>query len=87
MLKDLEALKNVSDGRVTKIYMPTKLTGVIASLGLAGESLGIGDATPVDKIAKAGPVPVADPCCDDGEKSQETRRMSRNQGGDRAYIL
>ena len=86
-LKGLEALKNVSDGRATKIFMPTDLTGVIASLGLAGESLGIGDATPVDKTAKAGSIPAADPCCDDDERSPETRRMSRNQGADRAYIL
>ena len=42
-LKGLEALKNVSDGRATKIYMPTDLSGVISSLGLAAESLGIGD--------------------------------------------
>ena len=75
-LKGLEALKNVSDGRATKIYMPTDLSGVISSLGLAAESLGIGDATPVDKSAKPKPNAVADECCDDDEKSAETRRMA-----------
>lgn len=75
-LKGLEALKNVSDGRATKIYMPTDLSGVISSLGLAAESLGIGDATPVDKSAKPKPNAAADECCDDDEKSAETRRMA-----------
>ncbi len=75
-LKGLEALKNVSDGRATKIYMPTDLTGVISSLGLAAESLGIGDATPVDKSAKPQPKAAIDECCDDDEKSAETRRMA-----------
>ena len=75
-LKGLEALKNVSDGRATKIYMPTDLTGVISSLGLAAESLGIGDATPVDKTAKPKPQASPDECCDDDEKSAETRRMA-----------
>ena len=46
-LKGLEALKNVSDGRATKIYMPTDLTGVISSLGLVSEATGLGDATPI----------------------------------------
>ena len=48
-LKGLEALKNVADGRATKIYMPTDLAGVISSLGLVSEATGLGDATPVDK--------------------------------------
>ncbi len=55
-LKGLEALKNVSDGRATKIYMPTDLTGVISSLGLVSEATGLGDATPIDKSAKPKPV-------------------------------
>ena len=64
-LKGIEALKNVSDGRATKIYMPSDLTSVISTLGVASEALGIGDATPIDKTAKAKKAPAADPCCDD----------------------
>ena len=75
-LKGLEALKNVSDGRATKIYMPTDLTGVISSLGLVSEATGLGDATPIDKSAKLKPVHHVDVCCDDDEKTPETRKMA-----------
>ena len=75
-LKGLEALKNVSDGRATKIYMPTDLTGVISSLGLVSEATGLGDATPIDKSAKPKNPQKADVCCDDDEKTAETRRMA-----------
>lgn len=51
-LKGIEALKDVSDGRATKIYMPSDLSNVISTLGVAGEALGIGDATPVDTSPK-----------------------------------
>ena len=64
-LKGLEALKDVADGRATKIYMPSDISAAVSSLGLVSESLGIGDATPIDhtprQVAKAG----ADDCCDD----------------------
>ena len=75
-LKGLEALKNVADGRATKIYMPTDLAGVISSLGLVSEATGLGDATPVDKTPKPAPAAEEDPCCEDDEKSPETRRMA-----------
>lgn len=61
-LRGIEALKYVSDGRATKIYMPTDITNVISSLGVAGEALGIGDATKIDKSEKRRPVPPVDPC-------------------------
>ena len=61
-LKGIEALKDVSDGRATKIYMPSDIAGMVSSLGLAGEALGIGDALKIDKSAKKKPVPAADPC-------------------------
>ena len=67
-LKGIEALKDVADGRATKIYMPSDIAGVIASLGVIGESLGVGDATAVDKRPKPQKLPEADDCCDDGEK-------------------
>lgn len=61
-LKGIEALKDVSDGRATKIYMPSDIAGMVSSLGLAGEALGIGDALQIDKSAKQKPAPAADPC-------------------------
>ena len=51
-LKGLEALRDVADGRATKIYMPTDISKVVSTLGVVSESLGIGDSTPVDKSAK-----------------------------------
>ncbi len=61
-LKGIEALKNVSDGRATKIYMPTDMSNIISTLGVAGEALGIGDATAIDKEPKAKKPIKADPC-------------------------
>ena len=69
-LKGIEALKDVSDGRATKIYMPSDIANVVTSLGVIGESLGIGDATPIDTSPKP-PKPLEhDDCCDDGEKGR-----------------
>ncbi len=64
-LKGIETLKNVADGRATKIYMPSDIASVVTTLGIAGEALGIGDATPVDTKAKPKPAPKADPCIGD----------------------
>lgn len=69
-LKGIEALKEVSDGRATKIYMPSDLTNIISSLGVAGEALGIGDHTPVDRTKKPAPVPATDPCLTDETSRQ-----------------
>ena len=66
-LKGIEALKDISDGRATKIYMPSDIASSISALGVAGEALGIGDHTPVDKSPKPAPEPEKDDCCDDGE--------------------
>jgi len=64
-LKGIEALKSVSDGRATKIYMPSDLTNVVASLGVVGEALGVGDHTPIDHSEKPKEQLAADPCIDD----------------------
>lgn len=63
-LKGIDALKDVADGRATKIYMPTDLTDLVASLGVAGEALGIGDATKIDRTPEPKPLPEKDPCID-----------------------
>ena len=61
-LKGLEALKDVADGRATKIFMPSDISSTIANLGLAGEALGIGDYMPVDKAPNPNVDTTADPC-------------------------
>lgn len=40
-LRSLEALKEMSKGQATKIYMPSDITNMVSSLGVAGEALGI----------------------------------------------
>ena len=67
-LKGIEAMKNIADGRATKIFMPTDVTQAVASLGVLGEALGIGDATPVDKSPRPVKPLQQDDCCDDDEK-------------------
>ena len=64
-LKGIEALKDVSDGRATKIYMPSDISNVISTLGVAGEALGIGDATPVDQSPKKVRPRKVDECIDE----------------------
>lgn len=74
-LKGLEALRDVADGRATKIYMPTDISKVVSTLGVVSESLGIGDSTPVDKSAKPAKAPEIDPCLSD-ETSEEGRKAA-----------
>ena len=74
-LKGLEALRDVADGRATKIYMPTDISKVVSTLGVVSESLGIGDSTPVDKSAKPAQKHAADPCLNE-ETSEEGRRAA-----------
>jgi len=74
-LKGLEALRDVADGRATKIYMPTDITKVVSTLGVVSESLGIGDATPVDNSAKPAPVVEVDPCINE-ETSKEGKHAA-----------
>ena len=62
-LKGLEALRDVADGQATKIYMPNDLTGIVSSLGIVGEALGIsGDKL---KSVKRTKVERNDPCVSD----------------------
>lgn len=60
-LKGLESLKEVANGNSTKIFMPTELTQIVSSLGVAGEVLGVGDAL----YAKKKPAPQAPEIDDD----------------------
>ena len=46
-LRGLEALKEVSDGRATKIFMPSDLTGIVSTGGQDGAEAGPGPAGPL----------------------------------------
>ena len=61
-LKGLEALRDVADGRATKIYMPSDIASAVTSLGVIGESLGIGDAEQIDRSEKKERIQKNDPC-------------------------
>ena len=61
-LKGIEALKDVADGRATKIYMPSDIASAVSSLGIIGEALGVGQATPIDASPKEKPPLDDDPC-------------------------
>ena len=61
-LKGIEALKDVADGRATKIFMPSDISAVVETLGVAAEALGIGNSTAVDDSERPKAAPEIDPC-------------------------
>lgn len=76
-LKGIEALKDISDGRATKIFLPSDISSSVSSLLATGEALGIGDATPVDKTPKPKKKAEVDPCIkettsEEGKKAAKT---------------
>ena len=83
-LKKLDALKAISDGRATKIFMPTELASAATGLGLTTEMLGIGDAIKIDKNPKEKPYkPEDDECCDDKTgTTAELRKISNEIDND-----
>ncbi len=78
-LKKLEALKELGNGRATKIIVPTDLTQSTTQLNYVAEMLGTPAAEPIDKSAKVEPVvKEEDVCCEDDEKSPITREFVTN---------
>ena len=71
-LRGIEALKDVADGRATKIFLPSDITNLASTLGVVGETLGIGDATPIDRTKKKAPTAPKDPCIRPGVSSAAT---------------
>ena len=74
-LRGIDALKDVADGRATKIFMPTDLSDVVSIIGAIGETLGVGDAEGIDKKPKPIPAPPIDPT-DDGNRSKITTEIN-----------
>ena len=61
-MKGIDALKDVADGRATKIFIPSDISAVVETLGVAAEALGVGNSTPVDDSERPKPEPEIDPC-------------------------
>ena len=66
LLKKLEALEKLGDGRATKLVVPTELTSSASNLTLTGELLGLDKSMVPDNSPKDKQVVIADDiCCDD----------------------
>ena len=76
-LRGIDALKDVADGRATKIFMPTDLSDVVSIIGAVGETLGIGDSEAMDKEPKPEPLPPVDPIY--GENSSKITQQINEQ--------
>ncbi len=78
LIKKLEALSKLGDGRATKIVVPTDLAEATADLTFKTEMLGFGNNTPVDTSAVKKETPKKDdPCCDDPGKSATTQKLAK----------
>ena len=64
-LRGLDALKEVADGRATKIFVPTDIASVLTSAGAIGEALGVGDYMKIDKTARPSGADILDPTAKD----------------------
>ncbi len=73
-LKGLEALKDVANGKATKIYMPTDIAGSIASLGVLSDAMGIAKDVKDEPEVEVKRV-LDDPCLSD-KSSEETLRTA-----------
>jgi len=92
-LKGLEALRDIADGRATKIYMPTEVSSLVSTLGVVSEALGIGDATKVDTSDRPAPQDAEDPCVREStskvgvETAKHSRDVQRDLESRRKDIL
>ena len=80
--KGLDSLKYVANGRATKIYMPSDITQLVSKVGIIGETLGIGDYTPIDRSEPEVAPLEEDPCID-----EETSPAGRKAAQTTAEIL
>ena len=76
-IKKLDALKDVANGNATKMIIPSDVLQATSDTFLKGEMFGEGFRDTVNPAApKKEPAHEDDVCCDDSEKSPETRRMA-----------
>ena len=77
VLKKLEALEKVGNGRATKLIIPTDLTSTAADLTLKGEFLGLEKSMDVDETPELESVEEhEDACCEDIEVVPEIPQTS-----------
>ena len=74
--KGLDALKSVANGRATKIYMPSDIAELVSKVGVIGETLGIGDHTPIDYSEAPRRSLEVDPCINE-ETSEGGKRAAQ----------
>ena len=84
-LKSLEALKDVSDGQATKIYIPSDLAGDLTKYGLMGDMLGTTAPLPHakpreelrnDRVEAATKAMLNDDACMNESRTEETKRAA-----------
>lgn len=79
LVKKLDALKALGDGRATKIVVPSELAESASSLTMKGDLLGI--TPPADSSPKEEPIHTEpDDCCDDEGKSSVTKALASDKG-------
>ena len=76
-LKGLEALKDVANGKATKIYMPTDITNSIASLGVISDAMGISKDIEPGKDDVKEKV-LDDPCLSEKSSEETVRTANKN---------
>ena len=80
LIKKLEALEKMGDGRATKIVVPTDLATAAADLTFKTEMLGFGNNTPIDtKAVKPAKAKAEDPCCSDEDKGATTQHFAKGE--------
>lgn len=76
LLKQLDALKTLGDGRATKLVVPTELASSASLLTYLGDTLASA-ARNADATPKTDPEPAKpDACCDSEERSSVTRNLA-----------
>lgn len=78
-LRGIDALKDIADGRATKIFMPTDLQDVVSLVGSVGETLGIGEHEAINKAPKEKPAPEISPDIKDSSSSISVEADSSNR--------
>lgn len=79
LMKQLDALKALGDGRATKLVVPTDLASSVSSLTYIGDTL-LGAIKPADSAPKEEPDDHEDDeCCDTPERSSVTQKLASDR--------
>ncbi len=79
VLKKLESLEKVGNGRATKIVVPTELAASASNLNYIEEMMGLPGSTPIDATpAPDDKAPDFDDCCDDNDIKEQPQIPQRD---------